>query len=82
LQQVVNGQTGVDDEHVDKKDARRQMFKMSKEAAMKFVLKELEDSEHRYRIANRMWQDAPISQEDMNDAADGDTEANDKIDNH
>jgi len=43
LQQVVNGQTGVDDEHVDKKDARRQMFKMSKEAAMKFVLKELED---------------------------------------
>lgn len=82
LQQVVNGQTGVDDEHIDKKDARRQMFKMSKEAAMKFVLKELEDSEHRYRIANRMWQDAPISQEDMNDAADGDTEANDKIDKH
>ena len=41
------------------------MFKMSKEAAMKFVLKELEDSEHRYRIANRMWQDAPISQEPL-----------------
>ncbi|QWM90615.1 hypothetical protein [uncultured phage cr61_1] len=82
LLQVVNGQTGVDDEHIDKRDARRLMFKMSKEAAIKFVLNELNDSEHRYRIANRMWQDAPITQEDMNDAADGDNEANDKIDKH
>ena len=76
----LNSKNELESEHVDSKATRRDMSDISKKAQLKQLLKDLEDQEHRYRIANRLWKEAPVTEVDLNDAADGDIEAEEKVD--
>ena len=76
----LNSKNELESEHVDVKSTRRDMSDVSKKAQLKQLLKDLEDQEHRYRIANRLWKEAPVTEVDLNDAADGDIEAAEKVD--
>nr|DAY15066.1 MAG TPA: hypothetical protein [Caudoviricetes sp.] len=76
----LNSKNELESEHIDSQATRRDMSDVSKKAQLKQLLKDLEDQEHRYRIANRLWKNAPVTEVDLNDAADGDVEAEDKVD--
>jgi hypothetical protein len=76
----LNSKNELESEHIDSHATRRDMGDVSKKAQLKQLLKDLEDQEHRYRIANRLWKEAPVTEVDLNDAADGDIEAAEKVD--
>lgn len=76
----LNSRNELESEHVDAQVTRKDMSDVSKKAQLKQLLKDLEDQEYRYRIANRLWKNAPVTEVDLNDAADGDVEAEDKVD--
>ena len=76
----LNSKNELEVEHVDRQTTSRDMSEVSKKAQLKQLLKDLEDQEHRYRIANRLWKNAPVTEVDLNDATDGDEEAQDKVD--
>ena len=76
----LNSRNELESEHVDVQVTRKDMSEVSKKAQLKQLLKDLEDQEHRYRIANRLWKNAPVTEVDLNDATDGDEEAQDKVD--
>lgn len=76
----LNRSSDVNEEYYDRAEALHNMEALSEKAAAIHIHNELEKDEHRRRIANQEWMDeTPVTEQDINDAEAGDTNAQEKV---